>query len=133
MEFGSLLRRWREVRGYSQRHVAAEAGMSTRHLSFLETEYADAAEIYVNGRDGIMSEAAKANRSGLREQLGDVGEDLIRAFDEEVRESAYRDSPVTARGEDPTVRNHADFHTYLQDWLREARTVVDEFVVPHDG
>ena len=38
MEFGSLLRRWREVRGYSQRHVAAEAGMSTRHLSFLETE-----------------------------------------------------------------------------------------------
>ena len=38
MGFGSLLRRWREARGHSQRYVAAEAGMSTRHLSFLETE-----------------------------------------------------------------------------------------------
>lgn len=38
LSFGSLLRRWREARGHWQRHVMAEAGMSTRHLSFLETE-----------------------------------------------------------------------------------------------
>ena len=36
--FGLLLRHWREARGYSQQYLAAEAGMSTRHLSFLETE-----------------------------------------------------------------------------------------------
>lgn len=35
--FGSLLRRWRDARGMSQLTLATEAGISTRHLSFLET------------------------------------------------------------------------------------------------
>src|SRR3954463_9464139 len=35
--FGKLLRRWRDVRGMSQLSLATEAGISTRHLSFLET------------------------------------------------------------------------------------------------
>jgi len=35
--FGMLLKTWREARGHSQQHLAGEAGMSTRHLSFLET------------------------------------------------------------------------------------------------
>jgi transcriptional regulator with XRE-family HTH domain len=35
--FGSLLRRWRTARGMSQLTLATEAGISTRHLSFLET------------------------------------------------------------------------------------------------
>jgi transcriptional regulator with XRE-family HTH domain len=35
--FGRLLRRWRDVRGMSQLSLATEAGISTRHLSFLET------------------------------------------------------------------------------------------------
>lgn len=35
--FGPLLRRWRESRGISQQDLALAAGISTRHLSFLET------------------------------------------------------------------------------------------------
>lgn len=35
--FGCLLRRWRTGRGMSQLTLATEAGISTRHLSFLET------------------------------------------------------------------------------------------------
>jgi len=34
---GSLLRRWRNASGLSQMDVALEVGMSTRHLSFLES------------------------------------------------------------------------------------------------
>lgn len=35
--FGPMLRRWRERRRMSQLDLAAEAGVSSRHLSFLET------------------------------------------------------------------------------------------------
>jgi transcriptional regulator with XRE-family HTH domain len=37
MAFGTLLRQWRSARGLSQLALATEAGISTRHLSFLET------------------------------------------------------------------------------------------------
>ncbi len=36
-EFGPILRHWRQARGLSQQSLAERAGMSTRHLSFLET------------------------------------------------------------------------------------------------
>ena len=36
-QVGQLLRQWRERRAVSQLHLAVEAGISTRHLSFLET------------------------------------------------------------------------------------------------
>jgi len=35
--FGRLLRAWRGARGKSQLALATEAGVSTRHLSFVET------------------------------------------------------------------------------------------------
>jgi transcriptional regulator with XRE-family HTH domain len=34
---GSLVRSWRDARGLSQERLAARAGVSTRHLSFIET------------------------------------------------------------------------------------------------
>jgi transcriptional regulator with XRE-family HTH domain len=37
MEFGEQLKEWRSHRRMSQMELAAEAGISTRHLSFLET------------------------------------------------------------------------------------------------
>ncbi|NVP56795.1 helix-turn-helix domain-containing protein [Mycoplana rhizolycopersici] len=37
MEFGERLKEWRSHRRLSQMQLAAEAGISTRHLSFLET------------------------------------------------------------------------------------------------
>lgn len=36
-ELGALLRRWRSVRGKSQLDLALEAGLSQRHLSFIES------------------------------------------------------------------------------------------------
>jgi transcriptional regulator with XRE-family HTH domain len=45
--FGLLLRHWRETRGLSQQTLAADAGMSARHLSFLETERCGPSEIAV--------------------------------------------------------------------------------------
>jgi transcriptional regulator with XRE-family HTH domain len=36
-EFGAILRHWRRARRISQLELASEAGLSTRHLSFLET------------------------------------------------------------------------------------------------
>src|SRR4029450_8080991 len=36
-EFGNLLRHWRRARGGSQLELANRPGLSTRHLSFLET------------------------------------------------------------------------------------------------
>src|SRR5688572_11453656 len=44
-EAAAILRRWRERRGYSQLALALDAGLSTRHLSFLE-----------NGRAGASRE-----------------------------------------------------------------------------
>lgn len=37
LPLGQLLRHWRRVRRFSQLELASEAGISTRHLSFLET------------------------------------------------------------------------------------------------
>ena len=42
--FGRLLRHWRELRGISQQDLAERTGISTRHLSFLETERAGPSE-----------------------------------------------------------------------------------------
>src|SRR4249920_1497381 len=40
--FGRLLRQWRSQRGMSQLQLAVEAGVSARHLSFVETGRAQA-------------------------------------------------------------------------------------------
>jgi transcriptional regulator with XRE-family HTH domain len=39
--FGHLLRRWRQSRGISQLNLALDAGLSARHLSFIETGRAE--------------------------------------------------------------------------------------------
>jgi transcriptional regulator with XRE-family HTH domain len=46
---GGLLRTWRDARGKSQEWVAARAGVSTRHLSFIETGRA------APGRDVVLA------------------------------------------------------------------------------
>jgi transcriptional regulator with XRE-family HTH domain len=40
--FGRLLRQWRSQRGMSQLDLSVEAGVSSRHLSFVETGRAQA-------------------------------------------------------------------------------------------
>jgi len=52
--FGGLLRHWRTVRGLSQLALALEAGISTRHLSFLETGRAQPSRAMVELLAGML-------------------------------------------------------------------------------
>jgi transcriptional regulator with XRE-family HTH domain len=52
--FGTLLRRWRDVRAMSQLTLATEAGISTRHLSFLETSRAQPSREMVQLLAGML-------------------------------------------------------------------------------
>src|SRR5262245_59011557 len=52
--FGGLLRHWRIVRGLSQLALAIEAGISTRHLSFLETGRAQPSRAMVELLAGML-------------------------------------------------------------------------------
>lgn len=52
--FGGLLRHWRTVRGLSQLALAIEAGISTRHLSFLETGRAQPSRAMVELLAGML-------------------------------------------------------------------------------
>ena len=52
--FGKLLRRWRDARGMSQLALATEAGISTRHLSFLETSRAQPSREMVQLLAGML-------------------------------------------------------------------------------
>jgi len=52
--FGTLLRRWRDARGMSQLTLATEAGISTRHLSFLETSRAQPSREMVQLLAGML-------------------------------------------------------------------------------
>src|SRR4029077_7205503 len=52
--FGALLRRWRDARRMSQLTLATEAGISTRHLSFLETSRAQPSREMVQLLAGML-------------------------------------------------------------------------------
>ena len=52
--FGGLLRHWRTGRGLSQLALAVEAGISTRHLSFLETGRAQPSRAMVELLAGML-------------------------------------------------------------------------------
>jgi len=38
-DFGSVLRYWRQTKGYSQLDLGLAADVSTKHVSFLETTF----------------------------------------------------------------------------------------------
>jgi transcriptional regulator with XRE-family HTH domain len=52
--FGRLLRQWRDARHLSQLQLATEAGISTRHLSFLETGRAQPSREMVQLLSGML-------------------------------------------------------------------------------
>src|SRR5215208_6967222 len=52
--FGTLLRQWRDTRHLSQLALASEAGISTRHLSFLETGRAQPSRAMVQLLAGML-------------------------------------------------------------------------------
>lgn len=64
---GTLLREWRSRRRLSQLDLALEAGISTRHLSFVETGRSKPS------LESVMREWSIASMSAPRRQYGCVG------------------------------------------------------------
>ncbi len=87
--FGSLLRRWRAARALSQLTLATEAGISTRHLSFLET-----------GRAQPSREMVQLLAGMLDVPLGDRNALLVSAG----YAPAYGERPLTAPELEPVRR-----------------------------
>jgi len=80
MTFGTLLRQWRSTRRLSQLALASDAGISTRHLSFLETGRAHPSREMVQLLSGMLALPA-ADRNGLLVAAG-----YAPVYDEPARE-----------------------------------------------
>jgi len=97
--FGTLLRRWRDARGMSQLTLATEAGISTRHLSFLET-----------GRAQPSREMVQLLAGMLDVPLGDRNALLVSAG----YAPAYGERPLTSPDLEP-VRRALEFTLRQQE------------------
>src|SRR3954469_16433525 len=87
--FGTLLRRWRDARGMSQLALATEAGISTRHLSFLETGRAQPSREMVQLLAGML-DVPFGDRNALLVSAGYA--------------PAYGERPLSARELEPVRR-----------------------------
>jgi len=130
--FGILLRRWRTARGMSQLTLATEAGISTRHLSFLET-----------GRAQPSREMVQLLAGMLDVPLGDRNALLVSAG----YAPAYGERPLSAPELEPvrhalefTLRQQEPFPALVVDgeWnivMRNegAARIFDLFVTPDCG
>ena len=87
--FGKLLRRWRDARGMSQLTLATEAGISTRHLSFLETSRAQPSREMVQLLAGML-DVPLGDRNALLVSAGYA--------------PAYGERPLTAPELEPVRR-----------------------------
>src|SRR6476620_2881245 len=87
--FGALLRQWRDTRHLSQLGLATEAGISTRHLSFLET-----------GRAQPSREMVQLLAGMLDVPLGDRNALLVSAG----YAPAYGERPLSAPDLEPVRR-----------------------------
>lgn len=81
-QVGAILRSWRDARGVSQEALAARAGVSTRHLSCVETgkavpgrevllALAGALEVPLRGRNQLLLAAGFAPAYGASSMAGD--------------------------------------------------------------
>lgn len=80
MTFGTLLRQWRSARHLSQLALATDAGISTRHLSFLETGRAHPSREMVQLLCGML-ELPAGDRNALLVAAG-----YAPLYDEPVRD-----------------------------------------------
>jgi transcriptional regulator with XRE-family HTH domain len=97
--FGTVLRRWRTARAMSQLTLATEAGISTRHLSFLET-----------GRAQPSREMVQLLAGMLDVPLGDRNALLVSAG----YAPAYGERPLSAPELEP-VRRALEFTLHQQE------------------
>jgi transcriptional regulator with XRE-family HTH domain len=90
LQFREMLRDWRSRRGASQLALALEAGVSARHVSFLETgrarpsremvlRLAEALDLPLRERNGLLLSAGFAPRFGQRPLSSDELEQARRA------------------------------------------------------
>src|SRR5947207_10233426 len=97
--FGRMLRQWRDARHMSQLALATEAGISTRHLSFLET-----------GRAQPSREMVQLLAGMLDVPLGDRNALLVSAG----YAPAYGERPLSAPELEP-VRRALTFTLHQQE------------------
>lgn len=96
------------------------------YLDFLETEYADAADIWDSGNDQIISQAARENRKRLTEAFGELGQLIVEQSNDDVREAAFKSSPKTIT--DPEAANFRHIYQDIRDWTVVAREAVDRHI-----
>ena len=126
--------RWGAVRAdRGQAHLDELRRRLHTYLDFVESEYADAADIFDAGQADVLSERARERRERMRADfppIGDgpgLGEEIIRQYDEKVREAAYRASPEVAAG-DPDQIDYRALNEHVRQWLVDARRIVDDVV-----
>jgi transcriptional regulator with XRE-family HTH domain len=103
--FPALLRYWRGARGLSQLDLAGAAGVSAKHISFLET-----------GRANPSQEMVLRLASTMDLSLRDQNAMLVAAgFTELFRESADAFDPVVQRALEMMMRHHEPFPLLVFD------------------
>ncbi len=96
-ELGSLLRRWRSLRGRSQLDLALAAGLSQRHLSFIESgrstpgrqkliDLADALDVPLRDRNALLLAAGYAPIYADNSWNGPEMRSITRAVDRMLRQ-----------------------------------------------
>lgn len=94
--FGNLLRGWRGERALSQLSVATEAGISTRHLSFLETGRASPSRDMIDRLADVLA-IPSHERNALVEAAGFAPTYEERTLDEPERDETWRVLDATLR------------------------------------
>ncbi len=116
--FGGLLRRWRGARRWSQLRLASEAGISSRHLSFLETGRARPSremvqllagmlDVPLSERNALLVGAGYAPVFGERSLAAPELEHVRRAVDYMLRQQEPYPALVMDAYHDIVMRNDA--------------------------
>lgn len=117
-DFGSLLRKWRQIRGMSQLDLALEADSSARHISFIETgrsqpskemvlKLATALEIPLRERNRLLNEAGYRAAYSEMSLDGEGLDQVRRALDFMLQKQEPYPALVMNRCFDILMINHA--------------------------
>jgi transcriptional regulator with XRE-family HTH domain len=129
MPFGRLLRQWRTTRGLSQLALATEAGISTRHLSFLETGRAQPSREMVQLLAGMLGVPA-ADRNALLVCAGYAPVTSDDPVDPAQLEPVQRALELILRQQDPYPALVLDGQSNILELNRGARCTFGMFFEP---
>ncbi len=117
-EFGNLLRKWRQIRGFSQLDLALAAESSARHLSFLETgrakpsremvlRLAETMDLPLRDRNRLLNDAGFRAAYAERSLEGEGLDQVRRALDYILAQQEPYPALVMNRCFDVLMINHA--------------------------